>query len=108
MGKRPEMGESPEAVKAGEGSKEPTGFQVSERQMEQFSELLAGLIRENDVYTRFSSSQYLVLLASFGENQEAEVARRLRRGLEAFEKEEGLRVNLETQAVEGPNRKEAM
>ena len=56
----------------------------------------------------FSSSQYLVLLASFGENQEAQVARRLRRGLEAFEKEEGLRVNLETQAVEGPNRKEAM
>lgn len=108
MGKRPEMGESSEVVKAGEGSKEPTGSQVSERQMEQFSELLAGLIRENDVYTRFSSSQYLVLLASFGENQEAEVARRLRRGLEAFEKEEGLRVNLETQAVEGPNRKEAM
>lgn len=82
--------------------------QVSQRQMEGFGELLAGLIRENDVYTRCSLNQYLVLLANFGESKEPEVAERLRRGWKAFEEEEGLLVELEVKAVEVPNRKEAM
>ena len=76
--------------------------------MEGFGELLAGLIRENDVYTRCSLNQYLVLLANFGESKEPEVAERLRRGWKAFEEEEGLLVELEVKAVEVPNRKEAM
>ena len=36
------------------------------------------------------------------------MAERLRRGWKAFEEEEGLLVELEVQAVEVPNRKEAM
>lgn len=101
----PEAGEFPEDKG---GSRELASHQVSPRQMERFGELLAGLIRENDVYTRCSLSQYLVLLANFGESKEPEVAERLRRGWKAFEEEEGLLVELEVQAVEVPNRKEAM
>lgn len=82
--------------------------QVSERQMEQFGHILAGLVRNQDVYTRYSKNQFLAILTVDGDSGISFLSRRLCWGWREFEKREGLTVELEIQTLNTFAREEVM
>lgn len=82
--------------------------QELEKQIEQFGSILAGMVRNQDVYTRCSKNQFLVLLMTAGQEESVFLSNRLRRGWKAFEQKEGLTIELEIQALNTDARKEVM
>jgi len=77
------------------------------KQMKQFERILAGLIRNQDVYTQYSKSQFLVLLTLAGKER-ASIIKRLCQGWKEFEEKENLTIELEIQALDTFFRKEAI
>jgi len=75
---------------------------------ERFRSQLAGLIRNQDVYTRYSENQFLVLLTAAAKGGNQSVRKRLRQGFREFEEKEGMTVELEIQILNTRSRKEAM
>lgn len=81
--------------------------QMLEKQMEKFGSILAGMVRNQDVYTRCSENQFLMLLV-VEEGRNPLFTNRLREGWRAFEREEGLAIKLEIQTLNTNARKEVM
>lgn len=86
----------------------PEKGQVSERQMGQFGRILAGLVRNQDVYTRYSKNQFLAILTVDGDGGISFLSRRLCRGWREFEQRERLTVKLEIQTLNTFAREEVM
>lgn len=81
---------------------------MQNKQAEQFSSILAGLIRNQDVYARYSKNQFLALLTDTAKGGCRTLLKRLHQGLKEFEESEGLTVELEIQILNTRSRKEAM
>jgi DNA-binding SARP family transcriptional activator len=78
-----------------------------EQQMEQFRNILSGLIRNHDIYTQYSKNQFLVLLTMAGK-EAAPLVKRLCQGWAEFEEKESITVKLEIQTLDTFFRKEAI
>ena len=77
-----------------------------EERMEAFRKILADSIRSGDVYARYSSRQFLVLLTDATQEQGQKIAARLERKWEEHYGCRKGRIQLEVQQTESPGKEE--
>ena len=87
-------------------NEEDTPADQLEEKMEGFRQVLAGEIRSGDVYTRYSSKQFLVLLINAREKDGKKIADRLNRKWTETEESHGWTMEFLIQRTEGPRKEE--